>query len=323
LFTGPSVFNDGIAGYPEPIYDKTNNSSYVLDHKNSKNIKCLSTNCVYYGAYISLIEMGQLLNADNTLIQSYQKNAEKLKGNILNYFYSKGDNKLNYLIDGDGNIDKSQEGLGISFAVIFKVLNKDQAFKLIQNARISKYGITSIYPDFPRYSQNKPGRHNNLIWPMVNGFFARASIISGNQSAFVKELNGLTQLALDQDKGDYNFREIYNPNTGAPDGGWQNEIHWNSCRLQTWSATAYINMILFGLAGIRVQNDGIEFSPYLPENTHYLELKDFNYQQSILNIIIKGNGSKIKTFLVNGKRQENYRINSEIKGANEIKIELE
>ena len=323
LFTGPSVFNDGIAGYPEPIYDNTNNSSFVLDHKNSKNIKCLSTNCVYYGAYNALIEMGQLLKADNVLIKSYQKNAGNLKVNILKYFYVEGENRLNYLIDNTGNIDKSQEGLGISFAVIFNILNKDQALKLIQNAKVSKYGITSIYPDFPRYSQNKPGRHNNLIWPMVNGFFAKASIISGNQDAFLKELNSLTELALDKNKGDYNFREIYNPNTGAPDGGWQNGIHWNSCKLQTWSATAYINMILFGLAGIRIENNGIAFSSYLPENVHYLELRDLNYHQSILNIIIKGNGSKIKSFILNGKSQKNYRIDSTIKGTNEIKIELE
>ena len=322
LFTGPSVFNDGIAGYPEPIYDKTNNSSNVLEHKNSKNIKCLSTNCVYYGAYLSLIEMGQILKADNDLIHSYQMEAKILKVNILKYFYVEGENRLNYLIDNAGNVDKSQEGLGISFAVIFNILNKDQAFKLIQNATTSKFGITSIYPDFPRYSPSQPGRHNNIIWPMVNGFFAKASIISGNQGVFLKELNSLTQLALDQDKGDYNFREIYNPYTGAPDGGWQTNKHWNSCKLQTWSATAYINMILFGLAGIRIENDGILFSPYLPESTHYMEIRDIHYHQAVLNISIKGNGSKIKSFILNGKSQKKYRIDSDIKGTNEIKIEL-
>ncbi len=46
LFTGPSVFNDGIAGYEEPIFDPKNTSSYVLDYPNAKPIKCLSTNCI-------------------------------------------------------------------------------------------------------------------------------------------------------------------------------------------------------------------------------------------------------------------------------------
>jgi len=39
LFIGPSVFNDGISGYPEPIFEKENKSSYVLDYKNAKTIK--------------------------------------------------------------------------------------------------------------------------------------------------------------------------------------------------------------------------------------------------------------------------------------------
>jgi hypothetical protein len=43
LFMGPSVFNDGIAGYPESVYDSLNNSSFVLDHIRSKTIRCLST----------------------------------------------------------------------------------------------------------------------------------------------------------------------------------------------------------------------------------------------------------------------------------------
>ena len=328
LFTGPSVFNDGIAAYPEPIYDKTNNSSFVLDHPNSKNIKCLSTNCVYYGAYTSLLEMGKILKKHPEILMAFQKKSTDLKANILKYFYSESDNKIYYLIDNQGKVDKSQEGLGISFAIIFGILNKEQSFHLIEYASVSPYGITSISPDIARYSPGKPGRHNNLIWPMVNGFFAHAAILAGDTTAFVKELNGLTHLALDADKGDYNFREIYNPNTGAPDGGWQAngdkqpDFHWLSCRLQTWSATAYLNMVHFGLAGIHIDTSGISFLPFLPESLHYLEIKDLNYRRTILHITIIGKGSEIRSFLVNGIRQTNHRINANSKGKTEITIEL-
>lgn len=60
---------------------------------------------------------------------------------------------------------------------------------------------------------------------MVNGFFAQASAKTGDTSAFKKELKGLTQLALDKDKGNGDFWEIYNPYTGIPEGGWQNGRH--------------------------------------------------------------------------------------------------
>ena len=329
LFTGPAVLADGIAGYPEPVFDKTNYSSFVLDHKDASTIKCLSTNCLYYGAYISLIEMATTLQKDSEVIDNYKSKASRLKDAILKYFYNEKENKLYYLIDHQGNIDKSQEAMGYSFAVIFGIINKDQAFRLINNTVTSKYGITCVYPDFPRYSPDKPGRHNNILWPMATGFFAQACILGNNMKSFTDELNGLTHLALDEDKGNYQFWEIYNPYTGKPDGGYQAagkerpDYHWNSCRLQTWSATAYIHMIHFGLAGIRVCNDFLRLEPFLPENIHYLKLTDLLYRQARLSIVLIGNGRKIKTFLLNGIKQTDNIITPDIKGNNEVVIELE
>jgi glycogen debranching enzyme len=279
LFMGPSVFNDGIAAYPRPIFDTLNFSSGVLDHKNSTYIKCLSTNCVYYGAYLALSKMSIELHKDKKVTADYQQKAESLKKNILKYLYDKDDNSFYYLIDQNGMVHKYQEALGISFAIIFGIINKEKANQLIHHAIVSRYGITSIYPDFSRYSPEKPGRHNNIIWPMVNGFFAKASLVAGNDASFTKELFGLTHLALDEDKGNYDFREIYNPNTGKPDGGWQangpqnRDYHWESCKLQTWSATAYISMILNGLFGLRFSEQSLSFSPFLPSSIHFIEMK--------------------------------------------------
>ena len=61
LFTGPAVFQDGIAAYDEPVYEPSfDDKSYVLDHPNSHHIMCLSTNAVYYQAYICLAEMAEI-----------------------------------------------------------------------------------------------------------------------------------------------------------------------------------------------------------------------------------------------------------------------
>lgn len=158
---------------------------------------------------------------------------------------------------------------------------------------------------------------------MVNGFFARAAVEAGDRETFTKELNSLTALALDKDKGNYQFWEIYNPYTGKPDGGWQVGTHWNSCRLQTWSATAYLNMILYGLAGVRLQNDGIVFEPWLPKDINLLEVKDVKYNSSVLNITIKGSGSKIKSLKLNGNENAGNKINSTLKKQNNIIVELE
>lgn len=329
LFTGPSVFNDGIAAYPEPIYEPGNNLSGVLDHKNSIYIKCLSTNCVYYGAYLALIKMALSLHADKSVVNRYEQEAGDLKQNILKYLYDKSTNSFSYLIDQNGNAFKSQEGLGISFAVIFGIIDGDKAHQLISHAVVSKFGITSIYPDFPRYSEHKPGRHNNIIWPMVNGFFAKASIAAGNYTTFTDELYNLTHLALDEDKGDYDFREIYNPYTGKPDGGWQAngdqfpEYHWESCKLQTWSATAYISMVLNGVFGLRLNERTLSFAPYLPPGISNIQLTDLAYRNAVLSISIKGSGRTIKNFSVDGSPTASHSIASTISGKHSIAIELE
>lgn len=322
LFNGPSVFNDGIAGYPEPIFDPKNSSSSVLDHKNSKTIKCLSTNSIYYGAYISIYEMGKLLKLSSNINNEYLAKADELKKNILKYFYNPEENKFNYLIDNQGKIDNSQEGLGNSFAIIFGIVNKEEAQKIIQKIHVSSFGIASIYPDFPRYSPEKPGRHNNIVWPMVNGFWAKACKQSESFDKFFFELKNLASLAMDTDKGNNNFREIYNPYTGKPDGGWQSDRTWESCNHQTWSATAFISMVLNGMFGMNFENDGIFFSPYLPDNFGQVEIKDLKYRNAQLNITISGSGSHIKSFNVNGKGNKMFFVPANSTGTMNIEIEL-
>jgi hypothetical protein len=328
LFKGPAVFADGIAGYPEPVFDKNNFSSYVLDH-HAANIKCLSTNCLYYGAYNALADMASILEKDSQTIESFKLKGEQLKTSILKHFYKDTEHKLNYMIDEAGKVHTYQEAMGYSFAVIFGVFTQELSYELTRNTFISKFGIPCLYPDFPRYSEAQPGRHNNIIWPMANGFFAKACIIADNYPAFDKELKSLTSLALDADKGNYEFWEIYNPYTGKPDGGYQAmgedkpNHHWNSCRLQTWSATAYLNMLIHGVAGIRFTKNGLSFSPNVPGELHYLKLCDLTYRNAGLTIEIKGTGRKIKSFRVNGRIQEQPFIPAETIGYTEICIEME
>jgi hypothetical protein len=328
LFMGPSVFNDGIAAYPEPVYEPNNFSSSALDHKNSYLIKCLSTNCVYYGAYLALSQMSRSLNENIQVINGYQQKAAALKKNILKYLYNLDTNSFYYLIDQNGKEHNFQEALGISFAVIFGIIDGEEARQLIKNAVVSEYGITSITPDLPRYSKEIPGRHNNIIWPMVNGFFAQASIDTKNYKTFSHELFALSHLALDEDKGNYNFREIFNSYTGKPDGGYQARgeenpnYHWESCKFQTWSATAYISMILNGVFGMRFTEESLSFTPYLPEEINSIELKNLSYRSSILNISIKGKGNVIESFIVDGKGQKNNSVVSTLTGKHDIVIIL-
>ncbi|MCP9611857.1 MGH1-like glycoside hydrolase domain-containing protein [Coprobacter tertius] len=311
LFTGPSVFNDGIAGYEEPIFDPKNNSSYVLDFPAAKKIKCLSTNCIYYEAYLRLADMAELLGNESAE-KIYKKKAAALKDNIRKYLYDKKNNKLNYLIDADGNVHHFQEGLGLSFAILSGVVSKKEARSIIEKAHISNYGIPSVYPDFKRYSTEKPGRHNNLVWPFVNAFWADACFKSGKSEGFMKEFVSLTELAMIKSK--HSFWEIYNPVTGNPDGGWQVGRHWPSCREQTWSATGYLRMVFNDLLGMSFSEEGLGISPAfdLLNQIGFKELTGIPYRNNTISVIFNGCGDKPKGVYVNGKKMKKAFIPADI-----------
>ena len=56
---------------------------------------------------------------------------------------------------------------------------------------------------------------------------------------------------------------------------------------RAWSATGFISMLLYGVAGIRLGPDSICFEPYLPKNMDYLEIKGLRYRESKIDISIK------------------------------------
>lgn len=155
---------------------------------------------------------------------------------------------------------------------------------------------------------------------MVNGFYAKAAIKTGNYEIFDKEFNNLTTLALDKGNGD--FKEIYNASTGEPDGGWQSNFHWKSCNKQTWSATAYMDMVLNGIFGLRFSNAGqLTLEPHLPKDLTTINLNGIKYRNSTLNIQLKGSGNKIKSFTQNGKASS-PSISAKSAGTIDIVIEL-
>ena len=267
--------------------------------------------------------MSVLLNEDAIKRKNIIKLGENLKASIVKHLYDSNKNQWNYLVDHTGKVDTSQEGMGISFATIFEVLPVEQAKELVGNAHTSSYGIPSIYPDFPRYSTDTPGRHNNIVWPVVNGFYAKAAIVTGNAVKFSEELKALAHLAMDENKGNGDFKEIYNPYTGKPDGGWQSNQLTKSCNLQTWSATAYIDMVLHGVVGLRFDNaEKLVFKPYLPSGIGKITITGLKYRNQNLDITLIGKGSKVKSFMVNGKAQHTYSISRISKGKQNIVITL-
>ncbi|MBV4204738.1 discoidin domain-containing protein [Bacteroides salyersiae] len=320
LFTGPSVFNDGIAGYEEPVWSGDSKGGAVVSHPAHNKIKCLSTNCIYYEAYRLLAHIATILGEEETATEM-EKKAENLKTNIRTHLFDRETGKFNYLIDQNGDLHSFQEGLGNSFAILFDIVSPAEAEKIISQMQVTKFGLPSIYPHFKRFSDEKPGRHNMMIWPFVNAFYADACTRTGDYERFTFELFNLVDLGLN--KGGNDFWEIYDPKDGYPDGGWQTGSHWGGLQHQTWSATGLLRMVWYGLVGMRFEDEKLRFEPFLPEEVNSLELTRLNYGNMILNVKLEGEGNRIKEFKLNGIAMDTPEIPQNLTGEQTVSIVLE
>jgi hypothetical protein len=334
LFRGGACYGDGISAYPD-VYSKTENDFPGIikwppvnqDNAAKPGVgvptHVLSTNCLYYMAYVLMRNMADELNIPADI--SWSIKADNLKEAINKHLWNEEAGRYDYFVDKFGGCDY-QEGMGHSFAIIFGIADKGKAEKIFKNVYVSSAGMPCVWPTFNRYETRDGkgyGRHSGTVWPHIQGFWANAAAMAGKSEIFRHELDKLAEHA----SRDSHFAEIYHPVTGEMYGGrqeWleQGIIEWKSCVRQTWSATAFIRMVLMGLIGLEFNPRGITFRPLMPEGYETLKLSGLCYRDMILNIYISGTGSTIKEFSINGKHSE-ASIDSDIKGDVEINIVMD
>ena len=303
LFTGGSFFNDGIAGYPLRCHGEGLKASFAPAHPTVNTLMCLSTNCLYCEAYRIYGELSDILGLSEEA-ENARTHSEALKSNINKHLWSDELCRYRYILYPDGSTDDSQELSGLAFSLLFGICPEEKQKALFESIAVSPVGTVSIWPPFEGlYSDERPGRHNNVIWPFLNGIMVEAAARCSQAEFLTNELNGITELY----KGSkFHFFEIYSPYTKKQFGGWQIGRVWDSCRDQTWSATCYIGGIILGVFGIRAERDGIRFSPCVPEGLKDSELSGIRLRGNGLTVKVKGYGSRIGKFLLDGKECEPF-----------------
>ena len=313
LFMGPSFFNDGIAGYPDAMLgvadsnqvgDVESGSSFVLDHANTASQLALSTNAVYYQAYVSLAAMAEELGQDDGAGRAYTHRAVRLAASINHHFWQPDRGGYGYTIPTEGpaagELQDYQEGAGLAFAVLFGIASPARARSIVEHTHVSPHGITGVHPRFDRYAAaGHAGRHNDIVWPVVQGFWADAMATSGHPTAFADEVVKLARLFGRTDS----YYEIYDAGTGAVDGGYQTGRVWDSQPEQTWSATAYLRMIHGGVFGLRPAVEGLELAPVLPAEWGGATLSGLRYRDAELTVRLRGSGDRVTACTLDGVEQ--------------------
>lgn len=298
LFTGGSFFNDGISGYPLSCHQDGLYDSFAPSHAVVETLMCLSTNCLYCEAYRIYGEICQHFGLSRQAEEARVRHRE-LKTAINTFFWSDDLGRYRYILFPDGRTDNSQELSGHAFAILFDICPEEKQASLFESLQASDSGIVSIWPPFEGlYSDEKPGRHNNVIWPFLNGLIIEAAAKCSLHSVVGDELRHITDLF----KGSkFKFFEIYSPYTKKAFGGWQLDYIWDSCRDQTWSATCYIGAIIHGVFGIKPQEKGVSFSPCVPGVLKNANISKLTLRGYELSVKINGYGNKIVKCIIDGK----------------------
>jgi glycogen debranching enzyme len=265
------------------------------------------------------------INAWGAVDPQWSLKAERLKKAINARLWDESKGRYRFLIGPFGNCDH-QEGLGSSYALLFGIADPKQAESVFAHQHVTPAGLPCGWPNLPRYERPDGmsfGRHMGTVWPQIQGFWAEAAARAGKVDVFSHEFFNLAAHAV----RDKHFAEIYHPMTGAVYGGLQENqgqgiILWQATSRQTWAATAYLRMVLLGLVGMRFDTDGIRFEPCVPKGISSVDLRNVRYRNMMIDVTIRGTGTKVKQCLINGKEARDHRLPAQTEGPHNVSILL-
>ncbi len=299
LFRGCSSFMESNSGYPK---------DYAMKGERVGKTCALSTCLLYYRGYLVAVSAGQALGED---VRGFRDKAAQLKKAINTHFWQPDKGYYAYFIDDVGAINPRMEGLGEAFAILTGVADAKKSNLILKNTPTTPWGFPCLWPQFEEWRDYKRDfahyYHNGMIWPFVQGYWAWAATAQKNVPVFARELDALVKLSEKNDT----FMELYRPEDGKPDGSPR----------QLWSASGFLSMVYHGLFGMEFTEQGVTFAPVVPERFEQLVLNQVKYRGAQLRIVVKGHGTKIRHFQIDGKSAKPF-VPATLTGSHEIVITM-
>lgn len=300
LMDGCSSFMESNSAYPK---------AYAWHGEMLAKTAALSTCALYYNGYIVAGLMADKLGEDGA---PFRVKAAALKKAINHYFWQPDKGYYGYFLDAHDHLISKMEGLGEALCIQFGIASPERAKEILRSTPTTAQGLPCLWPQWPEYKDYTAEfafyYHNGMIWPFVQGYWGRDAARVGDMKTFVGELDKLVALSEKSDT----IYEFYFPEDGHP-GGSPNQL---------WSASGYMAMVLNGLLGINVEENGIRFTPMVPKSVHELKLSGLAYRGNTLGIAIHGSGKHVASFTVDGKTAAAPFFDGTLTGPHEIAIEM-
>jgi hypothetical protein len=298
MYKGESSFLD----WREQTYPKwmDNRDIYVSEN--------LGTNAVHFQTYQILAEMADLLGQPS---EEYRSIAQQISNGINEFMWMNNEGFYGQFVYGRHyqHLSPRFEALGEAFTVLFDIASERQKKAIMENAPLTPFGVTCIYPQIPGI----PPYHNNGIWPFVQAFWNIAAAKAGNEKVLDHGLGSIYRAAglfltnyenFVAETGDFLGTEI------------------NSER-QLWSVAGNLAMVYKVFLGMDFQADGIQFAPVIPAAyAGQKTLKQLKYRNAVLDISVNGYGNRIRSITLDGEELEDAFLPADVEGAHSIQIEM-
>lgn len=204
-------------------------------------------------------------------------------------------------------VNPRAETLGESLAILYDVASPERAASITENNPVTPFGAAIFFPqiaDIPPY-------HNNSLWPWVGAYWAMANAKAGNDRGTLEAIGAVFRPAALFATNKENFV--------LDNGDIATQLNSSNMLWCLAGNIAITHKILFG---IHFEKDGLLFAPFVPKAlAAERTLTGFRYRNATLDITVRGYGSEIRSFTLNGKEHKPF-IPANIRGNNKIVITM-
>lgn len=300
LVKGESSFLD----WREQTYPKWMQPADIFESE------CLGTNAVHYQANVVLASMANLLHQAK-VAGKHSQIAKKIKAGINRFLWLPEKNYYSQFLYGRNFkiASPKSEALGEALCILFGIADAARAKKIIASTPLTDFGIPCIYPQIP----NIPPYHNNAVWPFVQTYWLWAAAKAGNEKAVLESISDIYRPAS---------LFLTNKENFVAESGDFSGTQINSS-IMLWSLSGNISIVHKILFGIRFEEAGLYFQPFVPSAFGGKRmLSNFRYRNAFIDVEMEGYGNSIASFSVDGRQQKIFKLPAGIIGKHTIKILL-